>query len=464
MAEAQHNRLLQTASPPVAAIGAERDAGTAASFGYTSPPVFLSAGGQPPHPAVVRITAPGRGSVSYGSGCLVAVNQQHGLIITNWHVVNEAAGTITVDFPDGFESTASVQKVDRDWDLAALAIWRPRVAPARLAEAAPRPGDLLTIAGYGPGKYRSASGECTQYVAPGERFPFEMVEVAVAARQGDSGGPIFNTQGELAGVLFGEGQGRTSGSYCGRVHWFLESVVGPGGLRPGGEIPPGAEPREMIAQRRPELRGNLPQSKGPRATARTGQAIQALAGLDVSSPSAPQPVALQSTPFQLPIVPIPPDALTGVASTAAAKDAQLAVTNDPPSTAATRFESPDPQPWRPIAVGDERRDNSSREVAAEVASPRMETTEGEAAAVSLPGAAPEPLVATVPTPGASQWGSIVLPSLTSRWDQIQAFLAVLGVLALLLWIVRWLAVSGQESVNEENDEPSKRKAPKKKVA
>ena len=48
-----------------------------------------------------------------------------------------------------------------------------------------------------------------------------MVEVAVSARQGDSGGPIFNSRGELAGVLFGEGHGRTSGSYCGRVRWFL---------------------------------------------------------------------------------------------------------------------------------------------------------------------------------------------------------------------------------------------------
>jgi hypothetical protein len=56
-------------------------------------------------------------------------------------------------------------------------------------------------------------------------FPFEMVEVAVSARQGDSGGPIFNSKGELAGVLFGEGNGRTSGSYCGRVRWFLSTMV-----------------------------------------------------------------------------------------------------------------------------------------------------------------------------------------------------------------------------------------------
>jgi hypothetical protein len=80
-----------------------------------------------------------------------------------------------------------------------------------------------------------------------------MVEVAVSARQGDSGGPILNSRGELAGVLFGEGHGRTSGSYCGRVRWFLTSVVRPvpaatiAGTRPLEAIP--SRPAGMTAAR-----------------------------------------------------------------------------------------------------------------------------------------------------------------------------------------------------------------------
>ncbi len=194
---------------------------------------------QPPaiHPAVARIVAPGRGSVSYGSGTLVYADDQRGVVITNWHVVNEAAAPISVHFPDGFYSLGTVQAADRDWDLAAIVIRKPNVQPVPLAAAAPRPGEVLTIAGYGPGTYRAASGLCTQYVAPGTTFPYEMVEVAVSARQGDSGGPIFNGRGELAGVLFGEGGGRTSGSYCGRVRWFLSSVVpiGTPSTLPGGQ-------------------------------------------------------------------------------------------------------------------------------------------------------------------------------------------------------------------------------------
>ncbi len=161
--------------------------------------------------------------MAQGSGTLVDVRDQFGLVVTNWHVVRGASGAVNVIFPDGFRSAARVLHVDRDWDLAALLIWRPRVAPVPLAVDAPRPGDPLTIAGYGSGIYRTAPGKCTQYLAPGTDRPFEMVEVSTSARQGDSGGPIFNTRGELAGVLFGSDGGSTSGSYAGRVRDFLQA-------------------------------------------------------------------------------------------------------------------------------------------------------------------------------------------------------------------------------------------------
>jgi hypothetical protein len=99
------------------------------------------------------------------------------------------------------------------------------VAPVRLAAAAPQVGESLTIAGYGGGTYRAAAGPCTQYLAPSVQHPQELVELAASARQGDSGGPIFNARGELAGVLFGEAGGRTTGAYCGRVHSFLALAV-----------------------------------------------------------------------------------------------------------------------------------------------------------------------------------------------------------------------------------------------
>lgn len=183
---------------------------------FTPAPSFSA-----PHPAVVRVVVPERDGVAYGSGALVAVNQSSGLVVTNWHVVRDAAGPITVLFPDGFRSAAGVLRADRDWDLAALVIWRPNAAPIAVSAQAPRPGEALTIAGYGSGSYRAVTGQCTQYVSPGENQPFEMIELSAPARNGDSGGPILNSRGELAGVLFGSAFGRTTGSYCGRLRWFL---------------------------------------------------------------------------------------------------------------------------------------------------------------------------------------------------------------------------------------------------
>ncbi len=177
---------------------------------------------EPPHPAVARIIALDLKGASLGSGTLVAVNETHGLVVTNWHVVRDArGGAILVLFPDGFASPATVLKTDRDWDLAALAIWRPRAIPVAIAQAAPRPGEWLAIAGYGQGQYRTVKGVCTQYLSPSLNLPRELVELRAAARQGDSGGPIFNSHGELVGVLFGSGDFDTMGAYCGRVRAFL---------------------------------------------------------------------------------------------------------------------------------------------------------------------------------------------------------------------------------------------------
>lgn len=184
-----------------------------------------TAGTPTPHPAVARIVVPEGEATSFGSGTLIDVRDNFGIVVTNWHVVRDAQGPIDVIFPGGFTSKARALKMDADWDLAALVIWRPPVEPVKIALSAPQPGDQLTICGYGPGVYRSATGRCTQYYAPKENLPQQMVELDVEARQGDSGGPILNSRGELAGVLFGAGNGTTMGSYGGRVDQFLASLA-----------------------------------------------------------------------------------------------------------------------------------------------------------------------------------------------------------------------------------------------
>ena len=188
-------------------------ASTASADPYASVVVFLAAS--------FRGASGGAGTRrrSYGSGSLVAVDGTSGLILTNWHVVRDAAGPIVVYFPDGFRSGRSC------CGSTATGTWRrwpsggPTCSRSRLANQAPQPGDLLTIVGYGSGSYRAITGRCTEYFSPGGQ-PAEMVELSAAARNGDSGGPILNSRGELAGVLFGTAFGRTTGSYCGRLRGF----------------------------------------------------------------------------------------------------------------------------------------------------------------------------------------------------------------------------------------------------
>ena len=180
--------------------------------------------GQTPHPAVVRIVAAEQEGASLGSGVLVDANGKQAIVLTNWHVVRDSRSAVLVQFPDGFQTAGTVVRMDEAWDLAAVVIWKPPAIPVPLAANAPAPGDLLTIAGYGRGPYRAQTGRCTEYLSPGTDYPKEFVELSAGARQGDSGGPILNERGELAGVLFGQNSGRTIGSCSTRLRTFLASV------------------------------------------------------------------------------------------------------------------------------------------------------------------------------------------------------------------------------------------------
>ena len=179
---------------------------------------------QTPHPAVARIIAPESSGVSLGSGVLVDINESQGLVLTNWHVIRDSRSAVLVQFDDGFQSAGTVIRFDEAWDLAAISIWKPKATPVSLAQRNPLPGEPLSIAGYGRGAYREQRGRCTEYLSPGSGYPKELVELQAPARQGDSGGPILNANGRLAGVLFGEGNGRTVGSCASRLRIFLASV------------------------------------------------------------------------------------------------------------------------------------------------------------------------------------------------------------------------------------------------
>jgi hypothetical protein len=140
-------------------------------------------------------------------------------------VVREASNGATVVFANGTQAQGRIIRTDKDWDLALVQIPAPAIEPLSISASVPQIGEQLWIAGYGSGEFLLQAGLCSQYLAPYPEWPMELVEVGAAARQGDSGGPILNARGELAGVLFGQGEGYTMGAYGGRVLQFLNQVT-----------------------------------------------------------------------------------------------------------------------------------------------------------------------------------------------------------------------------------------------
>jgi hypothetical protein len=185
-----------------------------------------------PFPNIARLVAFDKKGQSFGSCSYIGSAGDYGVIISNWHVICEADGLVHVYFPSGFSSFGAIIQFDRKWDLAVIVISKPPVSipPLPIMQTAPRPGEPLWIAGYGSGSYRIASGYCVEYLAPeiprnGVAPSYEIIKLSTTARQGDSGGPILNKNGELAGVLFGSDMiASTAGSHCERVKWFLKQA------------------------------------------------------------------------------------------------------------------------------------------------------------------------------------------------------------------------------------------------
>ena len=194
--------------------------------------VLASAAEGAQHPAVVRVVAQhcdGRScSRTYGSGTVVDIDGAAAVIVTCAHLFREPASSVAVRFPDGVTLAAEVKAIDQTWDLAALTIQADRqfgVAPVAISGVAPKPGDPLQSCGYGSdGEYSCNRGRAIGYGRTATTSSHETLELSGMARDGDSGGPVFNAQGELVAVLWGTNGQIVSATYCCRVQRFLAGL------------------------------------------------------------------------------------------------------------------------------------------------------------------------------------------------------------------------------------------------
>jgi hypothetical protein len=189
--------------------------------------LFWGAGvahGQPPGGPHCMVSCPASdGGTWRASGTLVAKDAERGLVTTAWHVVRDSRGPYYVCL--GGRCYPAQLVSDPAAELAALWIAAPPEEPAPVDLDEPRPGERLTIAGFGGGgPFRTAagpmSGNLGEYISLGAPTR----TVVCSARQGDSGGGVFDQSGRLRGVLWGQNSEGTR-FICGApLRRFLDRV------------------------------------------------------------------------------------------------------------------------------------------------------------------------------------------------------------------------------------------------
>ena len=164
--------------------------------------------------AVVAIT----GTVSYGyaegyssgTGFLISSD---GYIVTNYHVI-EGAQSLKVILHNEDEYDAQVVGYESTNDLALLKIEGENFPYATLGKSADlRVGDQVVAIGNALGTFSSSL--TVGYVSGVDRIVdtdgvvMNMVQTDVAINSGNSGGPLFNMQGEVVGITTAKFSGET---------------------------------------------------------------------------------------------------------------------------------------------------------------------------------------------------------------------------------------------------------------
>jgi serine protease Do len=142
--------------------------------------------------------APRRES-ALGSGFIISTD---GYIVTNNHVI-EGADEITVEFFDGEEAVATVIGTDLKTDIALLkvAVKRPLTAVPFGDSDHARVGEWVMAVGNPLGQGFSVSAGIISARNRALRGTYDdFIQTDAAINRGNSGGPLFNMQGEVIGV------------------------------------------------------------------------------------------------------------------------------------------------------------------------------------------------------------------------------------------------------------------------
>ncbi|MBE7004627.1 MAG: PDZ domain-containing protein, partial [Ruminococcaceae bacterium] len=141
-------------------------------------------------------------SASAGSGFIITAD---GYIVTNYHVI-ESANDVKVTLYDGKEYDAKVIGGDADYDVAVLKIDATGLQAVTIGNSATlQIGEDIAAIGNPLGELTFSMSEgivsCVDREINVDGTPFNMIQVTAAINPGNSGGPLFNTYGEVVGIV-----------------------------------------------------------------------------------------------------------------------------------------------------------------------------------------------------------------------------------------------------------------------
>lgn len=194
--------------------------------------------------ATVMINNRGMGG---GSGVYLG----DGLVLTCSHLFRDSRsgkpdlGRVVVSFVGGEASEATLIAEDQTWDLALLRLTIPPTGVVSAALSSPdkqhAKGEAVAACGYGGvGAVRRVVGRITGFGRDkrDSTSDADTMIISGSVRNGDSGGPMFNAQGEVCAVLWGCNHTGIYGTRAARCLRFVGKFLKPRAREPEAATEP----------------------------------------------------------------------------------------------------------------------------------------------------------------------------------------------------------------------------------